>query len=730
MNRTCLLLLSSALATAAMTRAQTPTFPLVAPTSATGTEGATSTAIPFGSTLARHVLYAYGGDAVGYATPIRIGAIELRADGATPGGSVAGSYNFTLSCSTGVNAPNALSTTFAANHGGDRILVRTGALAVPAPAVGQLPNDFSLHIPFTTPFEWDPRNGPLLLDFAYNAATPAFGAWDAEGAPNSVGGLAANGAATATATSVLTTAPVLRLLAAADATPAAFANTEATTSSAFPWNRAAGTSMRTLNLYEGAVMPFTGRRLITALAWRTDAGAAFGGRTYDVRISLSTSSNTATTMNNTFAANHGSDLTVVFDGTLVCGASPASPDLSQFDVFCELQRPFEYDPVKGALAVDIQLRGSTGATTANFDTTSQTGLQVARLSDPSSSTSTTGTSNQPGIALVMAIRSVPVPVLPAQLANTVNPNSNNTSFPWGSSPCRTLGMVSAVAAGITQPTFVRSLRFRPSLATTFGPCTQTCTIDLSTPTNTPVTASATFDLNHGSNRLRVFDGQFSVPFGIRTATDTGFPIEVKLQRPFLWDPSTHPYLSIDIVVTNRIGPGIQVETTNGLTVDDARQFIASATATSATPQQIAFVVQIGGEQADGLAVNYGAGCAGTNGTPLCTTVGLPSLPNPDFKIRLRNGPGNALGFLLVGFAAANLPIGGAPGCQILHGIEFGTFGIVITDPTGDGSLAFPLGNTVAFEGFPFRTQWVCLDPGVNAIGLTTSDAQVVTMKFF
>lgn len=34
----------------------------------------------------------------------------------------------------------------------------------------------------------------------------------------------------------------------------------------------------------------------------------------------------------------------MFDGTLVAAPSPASANLSQFDLFCQLQRPFELDP--------------------------------------------------------------------------------------------------------------------------------------------------------------------------------------------------------------------------------------------------------------------------------------------------------------------------------------------------------------------------------------------------
>jgi hypothetical protein len=291
-------------------------------------------------------------------------------------------------------------------------------------------------------------------------------------------------------------------------------------------------------------------------------------------------------------------------------------------------------------------------------------------------------------------------------------------------------MISATDAGITQPTFVRHLRFRPSSVTTFGPSTFTCTIDLSNPANTPATVSATFDSNHGSNRVRVFDGQFSVPFGTRTATDPGFPIEVKLEEPFLWNPTGHPYLAIDIVMTARTGPGISIETTLSITADDARVTASVANATTGTTQTLAPTVQLGGEIANGLAVNYGSGCAGTNGVPVCTTIGLPQLPNPDFRIRVRNAAGNTPAFLLVGFSAASLPLPGAPGCTVLNGLEIGTFGFAVTSPAGDGSLALPLGNNPAFDGFPFRTQWVVFDPPANGLGLTTSDGQLLTMRFF
>jgi hypothetical protein len=716
---------------AASLAAQFTPFHAVVPNSAEGVEGASSTALPFGSSLARHVLYAYDGSVVGYLAPVRIAAIELRCDGAAPGSSSAGTYTFTLNASTGKHAVGALDVTFANNHGADKVLVHSGTIAVPAPATGSSPNAFSLRIPFSTEFEWDPRLGPLVLDFGYSSATPAFGSWDAVAA--GVGGLAASGSTAAIATSVLTTAPVLQLDLSGKVAPAAFTNAEAPSGTGFPWNQSSGVSMRALNLYEGSVMGFTGRQRITALAWRMDAGAAFAGRTYDVRITLSTTAATAATINATFANDIGADATVVFDGLLVAGPSPASADFAQFDLFCELSRPFEYDPQEGSLSVDMQMRGATGAPGANFDCSNSSGTLAARVTNNTSATAAIANlGSQPGVAMVMAMRTVPVPTAPASLSNAANAAAGNaTAFPFGSTTSRSLQLVSAAEATLSQPTYVRALRFRPgSTLTSFGPTTFTCTIDLSSAATTPGTVNATFDNNHGTNRTRVFDGSFSVPFGTWATGDTGFPIEVELQHPFLWNAPSVPYLCIDFVMSARVGPAILIETTFNMTTDDARVTSTSSTSATGNAQTIAATVQLSGFGRNGIALNYGTGCAGTNGAPIATTVGLPSLPNPDFGARVRNAAGNAAALYLVGLAPLSVPLPGTNNCLVLNAGEIGMLGAVITDAVGDGVLPLPLLGSPANDGFQFRGQWLILDPGANPLGITTSDAQLLTARFF
>jgi hypothetical protein len=708
--------------------AQSVPWKHVVPTAATASEGITSTALPFGSTVARRVLYAYDGSSVGHMAPVRIRAISLRCDGATPGGSLAGSYDFRLDLSTCRNAIGALATDFSQNHGADRLRVHDGILAVPAPSVGAAPNVFSLRIPCATPFDWDPRNGPLVLDFGYGSGSPAFAAWDAQSV--GVAGLSANGATAVSATSVLVAAPVLRLEVESNVVTSSGAVAEASSSTGYPWNRPAGTGMRVLNVYDGAIVPFTGRRRITGLAWRTDAGLAFPGCDYTVRLSMSTSDTTLATLDPTFAANHGPDLTVVFDGVLQAPPTPASTDLGHFDLFCELQRSFEYDPAVGSLVIEMQLFDSTG-TGVPFDTPFHTNTGVGRVHDSSSATVATGTT-QAGVALITALRTVPVPTVPAALANDVNANGGNaTAYPFSLSSCRTVLLLSAAEAGITEPFVVRHLRFRPAASElSRGPSTYTMTIDLSHAATTPATASSTFDSNHGPDRERVFDGPFSVPFFTRTADDPAFRIEVKLQQPFLWSPTIAPYLAIDLRTLSRDGDAILIETTNGLTHDDARVLSTAPSASVGSVQQLAPVVQLGGEGPNATATNYGLGCIGTNGRPTTGTIGLPELPNPDFRITIHNALGNAAALFGAGFTPIQVTLPGTLDCDLLHLSEVGILGWTITDPLGYGTVPLPLANDISMHDLEFQTQWIVLDPTANALGLVTSDAQAMVAKFF
>ena len=97
---------------------------------------------------------------------------------------------------------------------------------------------------------------------------------------------------------------------------------------------------------------------ITAVRERPDVQVAAPRQStlYGYEVRLSTTSKTPETMSSEFAGNIGLDETVVFSGDLI--SSTAGRDgLEDFDYVLEFQRPFYYDPSKGALLMDVTIRG-------------------------------------------------------------------------------------------------------------------------------------------------------------------------------------------------------------------------------------------------------------------------------------------------------------------------------------------------------------------------------------
>lgn len=670
---------------------------------------------PFGANSGHYQL-AYDGSVANYQGPVRITAIDFRADRMAMAAQ-AGSYTMTVAASTSRNAVNALSTTFAANHGPDRTVVYSGGFAVGAPPIGQNPNPFGLRVPFFPAFEWDPRLGPLLLDFDISTTAAAAQVWD-----NTTTGVATLRGAPGSTVAYLRQnhAPVLRLETQARAAPTNASNIEGNALTGL-WAAALG--YRRQDLYEPTALGMTQPQVVTGLAWRTDGGAAMATGTFSLTVILATGTTTAGTMGTTFDDNLGPDRTIVYSGMFTAPPSPANADPTKFDLFLPLQRPFWFDPTRGPLVVDVRRSVATPITPAvSFDA-------VSGATNMRSLLAVLTTPVLGNTVPVLALRTLPVATAPTTLANQVNASSSVLA-PFSLPSSRALHVIPAADSGVFLPTFVRHLRFRPAVGLdVVGPTTFRCSIDLSHATRTPATLSSTFDQNHGSDRVRVFDGEFSVPHTIRAAGDTSFPVEVCLQRPFRWDPAVSPHLVVDIAMLGITGAGFALETTTGLTVDDGR-VTANAGGSTGTIGSAAFVVQLGGAERNGLTTPYGHGCPGANGQPQCVTSGVPMLPNHEFRIGVLNAPVGAAAVLALGFTAAATPISGAPGCLAWHGLELGTFGLVIADAAGTGSVAIPLRSLPPFDGLGFRAQWLVLDPTANALGATTSDALQLTARFF
>lgn len=715
-----------------------------APAAFESVAGPATSSFPWNRTAAMRVLYAYGGSAVGFDRPVRICAVRFRT---TQGAAAAPvDYDFRMDVSTGLNPAQALDPTFENNHGADRITVFDGVLSAPGSAGGSAPGPFDLEVPFSTPFEWDPRCGALLLDIRYRSGSVLAGTgFDTTGTSSgeAVGRIFAGGDANAAvATTEQETAYVVQLCQEVETLPASGSGVELGGSSNFPF-RANGSGSRTMFSYDPSQIDFAGRHRITALGWRPRNGNAFGGDSYDMRIRLSTGVNATASTSATFEDNHGADVATVFDGVFVAEPTAGGTAPNPFDLTVPLSASFEYNPANGPLIVDIQMRGHNVTSGTAWDGLSDPGLfRVADANDPNATVGSFISS----FALVMGLETEPCLTIPE--SNDEVDGNSASSFPFnpgtaGSGPqLRVQNVYDPGELALSEPQFIQHLGWRPdSSLSSFGPVTYECTIDLSTSAVAASALGSTFDSNHGSDRSRVFDGKFSVPFVADTSDLNRFPIQVKLDTPFFYDPANGPLL-IDIRMLDADGETGIVDATNNFTapVSNAQNFrVAHITDPNATvadfptfssPQQFAYVIRISGRGANATSINYGTGCAGTSGTPRAVNFSLPTLPNPEFSIGVTDTEVNAPAIVLIGLTEAALPLAlfGAPGCTALNNFELGA-STVVTDATGMAEMQVPLPNNPAFVGFTFQHQCAVLDLSANTLGLVFSDGQEHVTRF-
>jgi hypothetical protein len=144
--------------------------------------------------------------------------------------------------------------------------------------------------------------------------------------------------------------------------PGAARDVEGNSDNLYPFN---GDPMRYQQVTTASEFPTT-PCWITRIALRPDAagGAAFTATLSNVKIRLSTTSKTPSTLSKTFAENTGSDEKVVYDGELSLTSAFSGPAAGpkDFDITIPLQNSFYYDPNLGNLLLDVR-NYSTGQTT-------------------------------------------------------------------------------------------------------------------------------------------------------------------------------------------------------------------------------------------------------------------------------------------------------------------------------------------------------------------------------
>ena len=707
----------------------------ILPPTAASIEQNSATDLPFNTTGAR-VMYAFGRSMLGHEHPVHIAGIAFRPEGGTAAFGPT-TFDLRVDASTGSGAAGSLSPTFDSNHGADRSTVFDGPLAVGSFTLGASPSEFVLVIPFSEPFAWDPRSGPLLIDVRARGVLSGSGVQidaiaNTPGADYGRIAHLSNPNATIADLNGGATQPLAataQLLLETEASPSNRLTTGGNSASALPWGWAG--PLRAQFIHDGSTFAFTGRHKITRLAWRTENGSAFAGGTYDLRVTLSTGTPGLSTAPSTaFAANTGADARVVYDGVYVAPPFAGGTAPGEFLHQLELQHAFEYDPASGSLVLEFQLRSVTGVTVTSFDaeTASAGGFaSVVAILDPNAASGTVQNT-----APVLGLSGVPSPVLPQSLDSMEG--SGSDSNPWDAlGPMRVMTSYAASALGVSDPVEITHLGWRPDAAvTTFGPVTFQARIDLSSGGST--TLGTTFAQNHGPDVTTVFNGTFSVPryFG-RLGGVQDHVVSLRLDHPFRWDPNNGP-LIVDIRKDSNPGgvTGAPMDAAGFPGVSQVvHRFDANAAIADLGPLTTGMVLHLGGSGSNGTVTPYGSGCTGSLGMPVNSSIGLPWLGNSEFACAVFEAQPSTAAILLWGVAAANTPLValGAPTCALLHDVALGSVS-TITDASGTARYTAPIPDLALLAGVTLRSQWLVIDPGGHGtpVAIAMSDGAAILLR--
>jgi len=301
---------------------------------------------------------------------------------AAPGtGPLNATFSGSAYLSTSPNYPNTsgghtlLSTTFASNVGTDNTLVWSGNFAMSGPgcaAPGPCP--FANTIEFTTPFLYNPKNGPLLFDGKFTSVSATSGQFDKSDCNvpacpignvntsplgSSTGAFKNNGNVTQlTYSTNVTVVPNGNATRAGNDTSGPLPSTP--------------TTFEFQQVFGGGQFP-PGPIYITGFTWRAAPGKGPLSVAVNGNVYLSTSPNSPNTNNGhtllstTFANNAGPDSTLVASGSVtITGAACTGPAPCPWANNIVFSKPFFYDPASGALLIDIQATSFSG-TSGQFD---------------------------------------------------------------------------------------------------------------------------------------------------------------------------------------------------------------------------------------------------------------------------------------------------------------------------------------------------------------------------
>jgi hypothetical protein len=171
------------------------------------------------------------------------------------------------------------------------------------------------------------------------------------------------------------------------------------------------TSVRYQQVYSAAQFPSPGPLMITQIAFRPDGSVtdpALIIRFDSVRIDLSTTSSTPSTLSTVFASNVGANNQTVFNSFEFVNAPVTGPPggPKNFTVTFALT-PFIYDPSAGNLLLDFRAFETGGGISAPFD--AQSGSPFTAHVDASGMSSTSGSYFANGLVTQFEFTAVPEP---------------------------------------------------------------------------------------------------------------------------------------------------------------------------------------------------------------------------------------------------------------------------------------------------------------------------------
>ncbi|MBK8097584.1 MAG: hypothetical protein IPK26_10775 [Planctomycetes bacterium] len=522
-----------------------------------------------------------------------------------------------------------------------------------------------------------------------------------------------------------------------------------------PWGWAAAGGLQFQCLYDSSNLTLQGVAapvLITRLRWRANTAATtttWTGGTYSTAtVRMSTSATDAMAPSATFASNHGPDLTTVYAGpvTYVAGAGLGIgvPGMTVVDL--TLQRPFVYDPAAGDLSIDCDFAdGTWGVGTVNQLDVQAMGSLSSRVETTTHGWPIGSITTNHGVVVTLDCAPVPSALATAAAYGTgcyLGAASFYEDFPTAAAFDLGNSAMTMVYLG-TGYTIV------PGIAAYVPPTAAATTLAMADNAQVAVALASPLPVAGGSASSLVICSNGFVSVASGNGVWYTPSVETFLNAPqtawWCWhdyNPSVFgggrvkfqevgltSYVTWDGVF-DLVGPRVGGASTFQLQFDRSSGNVTFAwQAMSAAGTGYLVGYSPGGPSPDpgnrdlSVAVTAGFALPHADTLPLTLVAGSRPILNTSVALvttRIPAGSPFAATMISTGQLAPGLDLGflGAPGClqQVTPGPD-----ILFLGPASSTVLNLPIPNVAGFLGMLVYCQAASVSPGVNPLGVLTSN---------